>query len=68
MNNMDPPPDGNFCDDSKRHVTPHIVERYNQQMGYVNNSNLIANSYSKSRCNFYWTMKLSFYLLDLTVG
>lgn len=36
-------------------------------MGYVDNSDRMANSYSMSRRNFKWTMKLFFHLLDLTV-
>jgi hypothetical protein len=66
--NTDPPPaEGNFCDDKNRLVKPHIVARYNRHMGYVDNSDRMANSYSMSRRNFKWTMKLFFYLLDLTV-
>ena len=49
LTNMDPPPaEGNFCDDSNRHVKPHIVEQYNRHMGYVDNSDHMANSYSMS--------------------
>jgi len=37
LTNMDPPPaEGNFCDNRKSPVKPHIMERYNQHMGYVN--------------------------------
>ena len=47
LTNMDPPPEeGNFCDDSKRAVKPQIVARYNQHMGYVDNSDHMAKSYS----------------------
>jgi len=68
LTNMDPPPaEGNFCDDGNHTVKPHIVERYNQHMGFVDISDCMANSYSMSRCNFKWTMKLFFHLLDLTV-
>jgi len=67
LTNMDPPPaEGNFCD-SNHPMKPHIVERYNQHMGYVNNSDHMANSYSMSRCTFEWTTKIFFHLLDLTV-
>jgi len=49
LTNMDPPPaEGNFCDNSKRPMKPHIMEQYNQHMGYVNNSDRMANSYSMS--------------------
>jgi len=47
LTNMDPPPaEGNFCDDSNCRVKPHIVERYNRHMDYVDSSNCMANSYS----------------------
>ena len=46
---MDPPrAEGNFCDNSNR-VEPHIMEWYNQHMGYVDSSDHMANSYSMSR-------------------
>ena len=49
LTKMEPPPaEGNFCDDSKRPVKPHIVEQYNWHMGYVDNSDHMANSYSMS--------------------
>ena len=49
LTNMDPPPaGGDFCDSSSCTVKPHIVERYNQHMGYVNNSDPMANKYSMS--------------------
>ena len=68
LTNMDPPPpEGNFCDDSNCPVKPHIVERYNRHMGYVHNSDHMANSYSMSRCTSRWTTKLFFHFLDLTV-
>ena len=66
--NMDPPPaEGNFCDDSIRPVKPHIVEWYNQHVGYIDNSDRMANSYSMSQRTFKWTTKLFFHFLDLTV-
>jgi hypothetical protein len=65
---MDPPPaEGNFCDDNNRLVKPHIVAQYNRHMGYIDNSDHMANSYSMSRRHFKWTMILFFHLLDLTV-
>ena len=68
LTNMDPPPaEGNICGDSNHTVQPHIMERYNRHMGYIKNSNCMANSYSKSQHTFEWTKKLFFYLLDLTV-
>jgi len=41
-----PPAEGNFCDDSNRPMKPHILELYNWHMGYINNSDCMANSYS----------------------
>jgi len=68
LSNMDPPPaEGNFCDDSNRPMKPHILERYNQHMGYIDISDRMANSYSMSRFTFKWTTQLFFHLLDLTV-
>ena len=47
LTNMDPPPaEGNFFDYSNRPVKPHIVEQYNQHMGFVDSSDRMANSYS----------------------
>jgi hypothetical protein len=67
LTNMDPPPaEGNFCE-NKRPVKPHIVARYNRHMGYVDNSDRMANSYSVCRHSYKWTTKLFFHLLDLTV-
>ena len=48
-------------------VKPHIVEWYTRHMGHVDNSDHMANSYSMSQCNFKWTIKLFFHLLDLRV-
>ena len=68
LTNMDPPPgEGNFCDDSNHPMKPHIMERYNQYIGYVDSSDLMANSYSMSRCTFSWTTRLFFHLLGLTL-
>jgi hypothetical protein len=68
LTNIDPPPsEGNFYDDSNCPVKPHTVVRYNRHIGYVNNSDRMANSYSIRRRNFKWRTKLFFHLLDLTV-
>ena len=53
LTNMDPPPaEGNFCDNSNCPMKPHNVEWYNRHMGYVYNSDHMANSYSISRHTF----------------
>ena len=66
--NMSPPPaEVNFCDNSNHPVKPHVVELCNWHMGYFVGSDRVASGYSMSRCNFKWTMKLFFHLLDLTV-
>jgi hypothetical protein len=62
-----PPPKGNLFDDSNHPVKHHIMERYNQHMGYVDNADRMANSYSMSRHTLKWTTKLFYHLLDLTV-
>jgi len=65
---MDPPPaEGNFCDNRNRPVKPHIVERYNRHMGYVDNSDRMANCYTMKQRTFKWTTKSFFHLLDQTV-
>jgi len=49
LTNMDPPSaEGNFCDDSNCPVKPHIMERYNRHMYYIENSDSMANSYLMS--------------------
>ena len=68
LTNTDPPPaEGNFCDNRKRPLKPHNVERYNRHMGYVDNSDCMANSCTMSWCTFKWTTKMFFHFLDLTV-
>jgi hypothetical protein len=67
LTNMDmPPPEGSFCDNN-RPVKPHIVARCNRHMGYVDNSDRMAISYSVCRRSFKCTRKLFFHLLHLTV-
>jgi len=62
LTNMDPPPaEGNFCDKSNRPMKPHTVEWYNRHMGYIDNSDRIANSYMMSRRTVKWTTKLFFH-------
>ena len=65
---MDPlQAEGNFCDNCNHPVKPHIVERYNSHMGYVDNSDHMANSCLMSWHTLKWTTKLFFHFLDLTV-
>jgi len=46
LTNTDPSPaEGNFCDDSNCPVKPHIME---QDVGYIDNPDRMANSYSMS--------------------
>ena len=68
LTNMNPSPaEGNFCDDSNRPMRPDILERYNRHMGYVDNSDRMANNYSMCQRTFKWTTKLFFHFLDLKV-
>ena len=68
LNDTNPPPaEGNFCDDNNRPVKPHIVERYNRHLVYVDISDLMANSYSISRRNLNWAKKVFSHTLDLIV-
>ena len=65
--NMDPPPEeGNISVNSNCSMKPHIVERYNQYMGYTENSDCMANSYLIGQRTFKWTTKLFLHLLDIT--
>ena len=66
--NMDPSSaERNFCEYSNRSLKPHIMEWYNRHKGYVDNSDHMANRYSKSWHAFKWTTKLFFHLLDLNI-
>ena len=67
LTNMDPPIAEENVRDSNRPMQPHIMERYNQHMGYTDNSDHMPNSYSMSRRTFKWNMKLFVHLLDLRV-
>ena len=66
MNFHGVPAEGNFCFERGKVIKPQSVMDYNHHMGYVDKGDLIANSYSISRCTFKWTKKL-FYLLDLVI-
>ena len=67
LTNMDPPTaEGNICDSSCP-MKPHILERYNRNMDYINNSDCMANSYSMSWHIFKWITKLFFYIRDPTI-
>ena len=52
---------------SEEKKKPKIVADYNENMGYVDLSDRMANSYSFERRTMKWTKKLFFHLLDLTV-
>ena len=65
VTNTDPPPAGGNVCDSNCPVKRHIMERYNQHMGYTDNSDHMPNNYSMSRRTFKWNMKMFVHLLDL---
>ena len=68
LSNIHPPPGmGKFVGESGRAVKPKIVENYNKHMGYVDLSDMMANSYCISRRTWKWTKELFFHLLDLTI-
>jgi len=49
IDNMDLlPAEGHFFDCSNHPVKHHIMEQYNQYMGYINSADHIANSYLMS--------------------
>jgi len=41
-----PPTEDNFCDVEEKAQKPVIVTDYSQYMGYINEGNRMANSYS----------------------
>ena len=61
------PADGNFCDNNGTAIKPQIVADYNRHMGYVDNGDRMANSYSINRRTWKWTKKLFFHLFDLAI-
>jgi hypothetical protein len=56
-----------YCDEHGNAIRPKIIEDYNQNMGYVDKSERMVNSYSISRRTFKWTKKLFFHLIDSTI-
>ncbi|KFM61880.1 PiggyBac transposable element-derived protein 4, partial [Stegodyphus mimosarum] len=46
---------------------PDVVANYNANMGYVDFSDRMANSYTFGRKILKWTKKLFFHLLDLSI-
>jgi len=63
----DPPREGNYCDEHGNAIKPTIVADYNRHMGYVDNTDRMANSYTASRRTWKWIKKLFFHLLDLAI-
>ena len=63
----DPPAEGNFCDNNGKAIKPQIVLDYNRHMGYVDEGDRMANSYSINRRTWKWTKKLFFHLFDLAI-
>ena len=49
-NIRDPPEEGKFCDESGNALRPAIAEDYSGHMGYIDESDRMANSYSISHC------------------
>ncbi|XP_054718570.1 piggyBac transposable element-derived protein 4-like [Uloborus diversus] len=65
LSNMHKPPTNNelIGNNSK----PEIIKDYNENMGFVDLSDRMANSYTFGRRSLKWTKKLFFHLLDLSV-
>ena len=61
------PAEGNFCNGGGKAIKLQIVMDYNHYMGYVDNGDRMANSYSINHCTFKWMKKFFFYLLDLAI-
>jgi hypothetical protein len=68
LTNMhNPPASGHFVDEEGNASKPVCIESYNKIMGFVDLSDMMANSYSISRKMWKWPKKLFFHLLDLTI-
>jgi len=52
------PAEGNFCNEAGKTMKPQIMMDYNHHMGYVDNGDRMANSYSIRRRTFKWTKKI----------
>ena len=63
INTLDPPQEGNFCDEQIYGIKLDIVAVYNHHMGYIDKGDSLANSYSIS-C---WTWKWTKWLFSLSV-
>ena len=66
-NIQDAPGEGNSCDNNGKAIKPQIVSVYNRHMGYVDNGDRMANSYSINRRTWKWTKKLFYLLFDVTI-
>lgn len=62
-----PPVAGNFIDESSNAIKPRVIEDYNTNMGYIEQSNQMANRYGVAKKTWKWPKKLFFHLLDLTI-
>jgi len=68
LTNMHTPPvEGNFCDESGHAVKPPVIEDYSAQLGYVDKSDRMVNSYGIARRTWKWTKKLFFHLTDMAI-
>jgi hypothetical protein len=61
------PISGHYVDEEGNASKPLCIESYKRKMGFVDMSDMMANSYSISRKAWKWTKKLFFHLVDLTV-
>jgi hypothetical protein len=55
------------CARTQTHIHTHTVEEYNHYMGYIDEGNLMSNSYSISHCMKEWMKKLIFHLSDMDI-
>jgi hypothetical protein len=68
LTNMHKPPiSGHYVDEEGNASKPLCIESYNRNIGFVDMSDMMANSYSISRKTWKWTEKLFFHFVDLTV-
>jgi len=62
-----PPAEGNFTQGSGQAIKPRVAEDYNANMGFVDKSDRMVNSYGIARRTWKWTKELFSHLTDMTI-
>jgi len=61
------PVEGNFTQESGQAIKPHIVEKCDAYVGFVDKSDRMVNSSGIARRTWKWPKKLFFHLTDMTI-